>query len=129
MIIAMVKNHKCKINNKYLARKKRHVRIRKKIFGNNNCPRLSASKSSRHIFIQAIDDVNGLTITYASSMEKKVKKINKNKTIKANIVGKLIGLRIQKIGIKKAVFDRCGNKYHGRIKSLVDGIRESGISI
>ena len=91
--------------------------------------RLSVFRSSRHIYGQIIDDVNGITITAASSLESNVKKQFKNCGTKevASVVGKLIAEKAKKKGIKNVVFDRGGYIYHGRIKNLADAARESGL--
>ncbi len=112
------------------ARHRKKAHIRKRIFGTAECPRLSVFRSAKHVYVQAIDDVERKTIVSISSQDKDTReKINGytgNKT-SANIAGKLFGEKLQGNGISKAVFDRNGFLYHGRVKSLADGIREVGI--
>lgn len=111
------------------ARLKRKRRIRKKLFGTKQQPRMSVFRSAKHIYAQIIDDAAGETLAAASSMEKTVKEHDKfeNKVAAANFVGKLIGGRAAEKGIKKIVFDRNGFLYHGRVKAVSDGAREAGL--
>ena len=111
------------------ARLKRKKRIRKKLSGTKEQPRLSVFRSSRHIYAQIIDDTAGHTLVAASSMEKDVKEQPKfeNKVSVANFVGKLLGKRAVEKGISKVVFDRNGFLYHGRVKAVSDGAREAGL--
>ena len=107
-------------------RHQRKIRIRKKISGTSTVPRLAVYKSNSNIYVQAIDDLNQVTIASASTISPEVK--SKNLTNEsANQVGQLLGEKLTKLKIKKAVFDRGGYIYHGRVKSLADGIREKGI--
>ena len=108
-------------------RKLRNRLLIKKNIGNKF--RLSVFRSNKHIYCQIIDDVKGVTITAASSLESSVKKQFKNCGTKevASVVGKLIAEKAIKIGIKNVVFDRGGYIYHGRIKNLADAARESGL--
>ncbi len=110
-------------------RKRRHKRVRKKVFGTPERPRLAVFRSNKHIYAQIIDDVKGHTLVAASTLDKELReKLQKtwNKEA-AREVGKLIGKRALEKGIKKVVFDRGGFKYHGRIKELADGAREAGL--
>ncbi len=110
-------------------RKRRHLRIRKKVFGTPERPRLAVYRSNKHIYAQIIDDTKGHTLVAASTLDKELRgKIQKtwNKEA-AKEVGKLVGKRAVEKGIKKVVFDRGGYKYHGRIKELADGAREAGL--
>ena len=111
------------------ARIKRKKRIRKKLFGTLQRPRLSVFRSSKHIYAQVIDDTVGHTLTTASSLEKAVKEQPKfdNKIAMANFVGKLLGERTIEKGIDQVVFDRNGFLYHGRVKAVSDGAREAGL--
>jgi large subunit ribosomal protein L18 len=111
------------------ARIKRKKRIRKKLFGTQQRPRLSVFRSSKHIYAQVIDDTVGHTLTTASSLEKAVKEQPKfdNKIAMANFVGKLLGERTIEKGIDQVVFDRNGFLYHGRVKAVSDGAREAGL--
>lgn len=107
-------------------REKRHKRIRKKILGTEGRPRLCVFKSNRYIYAQIIDDTKGTTLAGASSLEKEVKAGNINCEVSKQ-VGLLIGKRAAEKGIIKIVFDRGGYQYHGNVKSLAEGVRESGI--
>lgn len=117
------------LNLRKKARLKRKKRIRKKLFGTQQRPRLSVFRSSKHIYAQVIDDTHGHTLTTASSMEKAVKEQPKfdNKIAVANFVGKLLGERTIEKGVNKVVFDRNGFLYHGRVKAVSDGAREAGL--
>lgn len=106
-------------------RKIRHKRIRKKIRGTSERPRLCVFRSNQHIYTQLIDDDIGKTIESASDFEVKGK--NKSKKEAAFKVGKLISRKALDKNIKKVVFDRAGYKYHGRIKKLAQGAREQGL--
>jgi len=108
------------------ARQKRHLRIRNRISGTAACPRLSVYRSSKHIYAQLIDDVNGVTLVSASSVEKDFDANGSNKE-GAKKVGQLIGKRAVEKGIEEVVFDRGGYLYHGRVQELADGARESGL--
>jgi large subunit ribosomal protein L18 len=112
------------------ARLKRKKRIRKKILGTQERPRLSVFRSSKHIYAQIIDDTRGHTLIAASSVEKTVKEQPKfdDKVAEANYVGKLLGARAVAKGVKKVVFDRNGFLYHGRVKAVSDGAREAGLN-
>jgi large subunit ribosomal protein L18 len=117
------------LNLRTQARLKRKKRIRKKLVGTGNRPRLCVFRSARHIYAQLIDDSRGQTLAAASSMEKDVRENpeSKNKVTAANNVGKIIGQRAIEKGLKKVVFDRNGFLYHGRIKAVSDGAREAGL--
>lgn len=117
------------LNLKKRARLKRKKRIRKNLVGTQQRPRLSVFRSSKHIFAQVIDDGNGHTLAAASSLGKIVKEQPEfeSKITVANFVGKLLGERAIKRGIKKIVFDRNGFLYHGRVKAVSDGAREAGL--
>lgn len=112
---------------KLQARLKRKVRIRKKILGNQERPRFSVFRSSKHIYVQIVDDINGHTLVSASTLDKELDVSDKNKTDKAVLVGKAAAKRAIEKGIKKVVFDRNGFVYHGRIKAVSDGAREAGL--
>jgi large subunit ribosomal protein L18 len=109
------------------ARARRHFRVRKKVVGTSERPRLVVSRSSRHLFVQVIDDSIGQTLASASTMEDTLRKENADKSAKARTVGKNIAERAKAKGISSVVFDRGGNKYHGRIAALADAARESGL--
>lgn len=110
-------------------RERRHLRIRKKVFGTPERPRLCVFKSLNHIYAQIIDDINGKTLAAASTLDKELreKKGNKSNIEFAKKVGELIAERALKLGISKVVFDRAGYKYHGCIKALADSAREKGL--
>jgi large subunit ribosomal protein L18 len=114
-----------------LARKARHVRVRKKVSGTPERPRLNISRSVKHIYVQIIDDFSGTTLASASSIDKELKgKIDKGgNTEAAKSVGSLIAKRATEKGIKKVVFDRGGNLYHGRVKALAEAVREGGLEV
>ncbi len=110
-------------------RQRRHARVRKHISGTAERPRLSVYRSSKNIYVQFIDDVNGVTLASCSTLEKSVKAevAGKKKTEAAKIVGKIAAERAKEKGIATVVFDRGGYNYTGRIRSLADGAREAGL--
>jgi len=117
-----------KTNPKAMARQKRIKRIRKKISGTSDCPRLRVFKSARHIYAQLIDDVAGHTLAATSSVDGEVQAAaEKGKKAKAHKVGLALAEKAKQQGIAKVVFDRGGYIYHGRVKSLSDGAREGGL--
>ncbi len=104
------------------------LRIRKKIKGTAEKPRLSVFRSNKQIYVQAVDDVNGVTLASASSREKETASVTgKKKSEIAALVGKQIASACKEKGIENVIFDRSGYQYHGRIKSLADGAREGGL--
>jgi large subunit ribosomal protein L18 len=112
---------------KTASRLRRQMRVRKKIFGLAERPRLVVSKSSRHISAQVIDDTQGRTLVSASSMETALRTATGDKSDKAKQVGELVAERAKAAGIENVVFDRAGHKYHGRIAALADGARSGGL--
>ena len=108
------------------ARQKRHLRVRNKIAGTADCPRLNVFRSSKHIYAQIIDDNAGVTLVSASSMEKGFEGSGSNKEA-ARKVGEMVGKRAVEKGIETVVFDRGGYLYHGRVHELAEGARESGL--
>ena len=108
------------------ARAKRHRRVRGKISGTAECPRLNVFRSTKHIYAQIIDDVNGVTLASASSLEKDFDANGTNKD-GARKVGQLIAKNALDKGIAEVVFDRGGYLYHGRIQELAEGAREGGL--
>ncbi|MGQ9846094.1 MAG: 50S ribosomal protein L18 [Bacteroidales bacterium] len=114
-------------NTKLERRKKIKMRIRKKVYGTTEKPRMSVFRSNSHIYVQIIDDINRKTLVSASSREKEISQIQGNKTQKAAEVGKLIAKKAINAGITTVVFDRNGYLYHGRVKSLADAAREGGL--
>jgi len=112
-----------------VARKRRHRRIRMKLAGTAQRPRLNVYRSLEHIYVQAIDDVDGHTIVSASTVDNELAASLAGKTKKeqATLVGKTVAERAMAAGITEVVFDRGGYLYHGRIKALADGAREGGL--
>jgi large subunit ribosomal protein L18 len=109
------------------ARARRAFRVRKKVAGTAARPRLVVSRSSRHLFVQVIDDTLGKTLAYASTMETDLRADKGDKTAKSKAVGALIASRAKAAGVSTVVFDRAGNKYHGRIAAVADSARENGL--
>jgi len=103
------------------------MRVRKKIFGLAERPRLVVSKSAKHISAQVIDDTHGRTLVSASTMETDLRTATGDKSDKAKQVGELVAERAKAAGIENVVFDRAGHKYHGRIAALADGARSGGL--
>jgi large subunit ribosomal protein L18 len=112
---------------KSAARARRQIRVRKKVFGGPQRPRLVVTRSARHIFAQVIDDTLGRTLASASTMEAALRTASGDKSEKAKQVGGLLAERAKAAGIEKVVFDRAGYKYHGRVAALADGAREGGL--
>lgn len=112
---------------KNIARLRRHVRVRKNISGTAERPRLNVFRSSKHIYAQIIDDVRGVTLVAASSLEKAFDHENGSNRDAAKIVGKMIAEKALEKGIKSVVFDRGGYIYHGRVAALAEGAREGGL--
>ncbi|MCD2255340.1 50S ribosomal protein L18 [Agrilactobacillus fermenti] len=107
-------------------RQKRHMRVRNKISGTAERPRLNVFRSNKHIYAQLIDDVAGVTLVSASTLDKELT-ASGNKTEQAQAVGELIAKRAEAKGLKAVVFDRGGYLYHGRVKALADAARENGL--
>ena len=110
------------------ARLRRQVRGRKKLAGTAERPRLVVTRSAKHITVQVVDDLVGRTLASASTMEADVRTLEGDKTAKARKVGALVAERATAAGIEGVVFDRAGNKYHGRIAALADGARAGGLT-
>ena len=110
-----------------VARERRHFRLRKKLAGTADRPRLVVSRSARHLFVQIVDDSQGKTLASASTMEDALRKSSADKTGKSREVGALIAKRGKDAGVSAVVFDRGGNKYHGRIAALAESARENGL--
>jgi large subunit ribosomal protein L18 len=108
------------------SRLRRQVRGRKKIVGSAERPRLVVTRSAKHITVQVVDDGVGRTLAAASTMEADLRSFDGDKTAKARKVGELVAARAKEQGVVSAVFDRAGNKYHGRLAALADGAREGG---
>ena len=109
-----------------LGRNKRHLRVRKRISGTNERPRVSLYRSNKNIYLQLIDDSKGVTLTSLSSLKSESNSVNKDISKKMGIE---FGEKISKLGFKKVVFHRGGNLYHGKVAAVADGIRESGIEV
>ena len=109
------------------ARKRRHFRVRKRVVGSAERPRLVVSRSSRHLVAQIVDDSIGQTLVSASTMESTLRESKDDKSAKAREVGVSIAKRAKEKGISAVVFDRGGNKYTGRIAALADRARENGL--
>lgn len=112
---------------KNATRKKRHARVRAKLSGTAEYPRLNVFRSSKHIYAQLIDDVNGVTLASASTLDKEATFEGTGNADAAAKVGELIAKRAVEKGIKSVVFDRGGYLYHGRVKALADAARENGL--
>ena len=110
------------------SRLRRQVRGRKKVSGTAERPRLVVTRSSKHISVQVVDDLVGRTLASASTMEADVRSFEGDKSAKARKVGELVAERAQAAGVSSAVFDRGGNKYHGRVAALADAAREGGLA-
>jgi large subunit ribosomal protein L18 len=115
-------------NKKAVARKRRHTRVRKRVTGTAARPRLVVSRSTRHLFVQVVDDSAGTTLASASTMEADLRAFDGDKSAKAKKVGELLAERAKSAGVEAVVFDRGGNKYHGRVAALADGAREGGLA-
>ena len=118
------------MDSKKVARLKRKKRVRKKIFGTADRPRLTVFRSAKYIYAQIIDDKLGQTIVSASSIEKSIRNIQKfeSKIDEALYIGKIIGKKAIDNGVSKVVFDRNGYLYHGRVKAISTGAREAGLN-
>ena len=110
-----------------VSRARRHARLRKKVVGTEQRPRLVVNRSSRHIHVQLVNDANGTTVAAASSIEADVRAVEGDKKAHAKRVGQLIAERAKAAGIEAVVFDRGGNTYGGRIAALADAARVSGL--
>jgi large subunit ribosomal protein L18 len=110
------------------SRLRRQVRGRKRIAGSAERPRLVVTRSARHITAQVVDDAVGRTLAAASTMEADLRTLEGDKSAKAKRVGELVAERAKAAGVEGVVFDRAGNKYHGRVAALADGAREGGLT-
>jgi large subunit ribosomal protein L18 len=109
------------------SRTRRHLRVRKKVWGSTGRPRLVVSRSTRHIYVQVVDDTARRTIVSASTLDEGVRGTQGDKKTLAAAVGKLLAERAKAAGVEKVVFDRGGYRYHGRIAALADAAREGGL--
>ena len=108
---------------------RRHFRVRKKVSGTASRPRLVVNRSSRHVFVQIVDDTVGKTVASASTMEADLRTFEGDKTAKARKVGELLAERAKSAGVEAVVFDRGGNRYHGRVAAIAEGAREGGLAL
>jgi large subunit ribosomal protein L18 len=127
--MAIAINKKRTNKSKSAKRSRRQLRIRKRISGTAVRPRLVVNRSARHVFVQVVDDTKSLTVASASTLEADLRAFDGDKTAKAKRVGELVAERAKAAGIEAVVFDRGGNKYHGRIAAVADGAREGGLSL
>lgn len=114
---------------KTAAKGRRHARLRKRITGTTDRPRLVVTRSARHVFVQIVDDSKGHTLASASTMEGDLRTFDGDKTAKARKVGELLAERAKKAGVADVVFDRGGNRYAGRVAAIADGAREGGLNL
>jgi large subunit ribosomal protein L18 len=114
---------------KTVQRARRHFRLRKKVSGTEARPRLVVTRSSRHLFVQIVDDTKGVTLASASTMEADFRASSDDKTAKAKKIGGIVADRAKKAGISTVVFDRGGNRYAGRVAAVADGAREAGLTL
>lgn len=114
---------------KAVARARRHLRLRKKVVGSTSRPRLVVTRSTRHMVAQVVDDSVGRTLASASTLEADLRALDGDKTAKARRVGELIAERAKAAGVEAVVFDRGGNKYHGRVAAVADGARDGGLAL
>ena len=112
---------------KHEARLRRHRRVRKKVTGTGERPRLAVFRSNRHVVAQVIDDETGRTLAAASSVEKDLRSANAGNKAGATAVGRLVAERAKAAGVSRVVFDRGGFRYHGRVAALADAAREAGL--
>ncbi|GAA2002474.1 50S ribosomal protein L18 [Microbacterium ulmi] len=117
------------VKSKSDARARRHARLRKKVIGTPERPRLVVTRSSRHVFVQLVDDSQGHTVASASTLEADLRAFDGDKTAKARKVGELVASRAKAAGVSDAVFDRGGNRYAGRVAAIADGAREGGLNL
>ncbi len=114
---------------KAVARKRRHIRVRKRVNGTAERPRLVVTRSNRHIVAQVVNDKLGHTLASASTLEASLRTAEGTKTDLSRQVGKLVGERAKAAGVDTVVFDRAGFKYHGRVAAVADGAREGGLAL
>jgi large subunit ribosomal protein L18 len=114
---------------KTAAKSRRHARLRKRITGTADRPRLVVTRSARHVFVQIVDDTKGHTVASASTMEGDLRGFEGDKTAKARKVGELVAERAKKAGVEAVVFDRGGNRYAGRVAAIAEGAREGGLDL
>ena len=117
------------VKSKSDARSRRHARLRKKVVGTPERPRLVVTRSARHVFVQIVDDSKGHTLASASTLEADLRAFDGDKTAKAKKVGELLAERAKKAGVDAVVFDRGGNRFAGRVAAIAEGAREGGLNL
>ena len=117
------------VKSKTDARARRHARLRKKVIGTPERPRLVVTRSARHVFVQVVDDSKGHTLASASTLEADLRTFDGDKTAKARKVGELVAERAKTAGVEAVVFDRGGSKYAGRVAAVAEGAREGGLNL
>ena len=110
-------------------RARRHNRLRKRVEGSAERPRLVVTRSARHVFVQVVDDTKGHTLASASTLEADMRTFDGDKTAQARKVGELVAERAKKAGVDAVVFDRGGNRYAGRVAAIAEGAREGGLEL
>ena len=116
-------------SSKQAQKARRHNRLRKKIVGTAERPRLVVTRSARHVFVQVVNDDSGHTVASASTMEADLRSFDGDKTAKARKIGEMIAERAKKAGVSSVVFDRGGNRYAGRVAAIAEGAREGGLEL
>jgi large subunit ribosomal protein L18 len=129
MPVGLISRRKARGSTKSALRARRHFRVRKRVTGTTERPRLVVNRSSRHIFAQLVDDSTGRTLVSASTMEADIRAVVGDKTAKARRVGELVAKRATAAGVGPVVFDRGGYQYHGRVAAVADGAREGGLTL
>lgn len=127
--MAITLKHQRNLSARASSKLRRQIRGRKKISGTAERPRLVVTRSTKHITAQVVDDLVGKTLASASTLEGDLRSFDGDKTAKAKKVGELVAARAKEQGVESVVFDRSGNKYHGRIAALADGAREGGLTL
>ncbi len=118
-----------KIRTQAHRRLRRHLRVRRKVAGSSERPRLVVFRSSKHIYAQVVDDVRGVTLLGAGDTSEGIQVDGKGKTARSFALGRLIAVKAKEKGIGKVVFDRAGYQYHGRVKAVADGARKGGLEL
>lgn len=126
--MAITLKYKRNLSSRASSKLRRQIRGRKKLHGTAERPRLVVTRSTKHITAQVVDDLVGKTLVSASTLEGDLRAFDGDKTAKAKKVGELVAARAKEQGVESVVFDRAGNKYHGRIAALADGAREGGLT-
>src|SRR5512137_62563 len=118
-----------KIRTQQHRRQRRHLRVRRKVTGSPERPRLVVFRSSKHIYAQVVDDARGLTLVGAADTSEGIRVEGSGKTAKSFALGRLIAVKAKEKGITRVVFDRGGYQYHGRVKAVADGARKGGLEL